>query len=81
VIYTRDEIQSILEARKEAQENEGAGENAWLDFKLRVTPELLGHLMSGSFVSSDGRICLLQSVEIDAEGYAHPRLLELERKS
>lgn len=51
--WTARELKRLLFARREMKE--GQGDNAFIDLKVKVTPELLERLIGGVFVSNDGR--------------------------
>ena len=71
--YTRAELLGIIAARH--GQVEGMGEGAFLDFRIRATPELLESVMGGYFITADGRRTRLDAFSIDSDGLAYPEFV------
>lgn len=75
--YSRAELTALLAARKFMQAKEGTGENAWIELRIRVSPELLDVFMRGWFVSVDGAWVRLKAVDVnpnDVSGFETERV-------
>lgn len=68
--YTRQELQAITAARHGQVEGQGVG--AFIEFRVKVTPELLEQMLGGTWLWTDGKRSRLESVDIDSEGYLVP---------
>lgn len=68
--YDRRELQRLVSLRY--GKFEGQGENAFIDLRIKVTPELLEQMIGGYWTAPDGKVSVLDAVDIDADGYAHP---------
>jgi hypothetical protein len=73
VRYSRVELQGILAARRGHAET--VGNDAWIDLRIKVTPELLEGMLGGTWVAADGSRSTFQGVHIGADGYAEPILV------
>lgn len=71
--YTAHELKGILATRH--GQVEGVGENACLDFMIRVTPELLDAMLGGEFVYRDGRRMRFDGVDVGTDGFVEPILV------
>lgn len=71
--YTRQELQAITAARRSLPEGQGVG--AFIEFRVKVTPELLEQMLGGTWVAADGKRARLESVEVDSDGYLVPELV------
>ena len=70
VKYTRDELSAIIALRHGQRET--VGTNAYLDLRIKATPELLEQMLGGHWVSRDGSEARFEGVYVDADGYATP---------
>lgn len=70
--FTRRELGMILATR--GARAEGDGNNAFLEFRFRITPELLKEMMDGEFIFSDGRHAKLDGIFVSDDGLALPEM-------
>ena len=70
--YTRDELQHLLAARAGQMETRGA--NAFIELRIKVTPELLEGMLGGQWIAADGTKARFDGVDI-RDGYAEPILV------
>jgi hypothetical protein len=71
--YTRSELLGIVAGRHGQPEGQGAG--AFIELRMKITPELLEHMLGGYWISADGKRSRFDGVYIDPEGYAEPLLV------
>ena len=68
--YTRSELLGLISAR--AGSYEGQGDNAFLNVKIKITPEMLAEIMAGHFVNAAGKRARLMSVYHEGDGFWVP---------
>jgi hypothetical protein len=68
--YTREELQRLVAARH--GQREAQGEDAFIEFKIKATPELLEQMIGGHWVATDGTTARLVSVWVTDDGYIEP---------
>lgn len=71
--YTRSELTHILAARHLVKE--GQGDNAFLEFRIKVTPELLEKMIGGYWINANGGRVRFDGVYVGADGYVEPILV------
>jgi hypothetical protein len=71
--YSRDELEALVAARGGLPE--GSGPGAFLDFRVRATPELVAQMIGGTWVASDGKRSRLVAVSIDSDGLLYPEMV------
>lgn len=70
--YTRVELGAMLDARRRNGLAESQGEGAFLEFRLRISPELLDHILGASITMADGRVGRIEAVHVNGDGYVEP---------
>lgn len=75
--WTRAELSALIAARHGQLETQGEG--AYLDFVVRVTPELLEAMLGGHWIATDGSEARFDGVSIDSDGLASPLLTKVTR--
>ncbi len=70
--YTRSELSHLIAARKGAPE--GAGPDAMMEFRFRISPEMLEALLGAEIVHRDGRHVILSAVVVNDDGFVEPLL-------
>jgi hypothetical protein len=74
--YTRAELAGLVAARY--GQSEGTGPDAFLDLRIKVTPELLEKMLGGYWIATDGSRAEFMGVSIDQNGYAEPIFARVE---
>jgi hypothetical protein len=77
--WTRAELAHLVELRHRAGLNEGNGVEAFIDLRLKITPELLEAMLGGTWTAPDGKTARLDGVHITDDGYAEPILTKQAR--
>ena len=65
--FTRAELERILDVRRLNGNIESQGATPWLEFKFRITPEMLALVMDGYFLSANGTRSRLVAIQIDGD--------------
>lgn len=65
VRFTRRELAGLLAAR--IGNHEGQGPGAFIELRVRVTPELLDAMLGGHWVNRDGSTARFEGVEIQGD--------------
>jgi len=79
--WTHDELAHVVGLRHRTGLSEGNGANAFVEFKMKITPELLDKILGGTWRNADGSTVRLDGIIVDDDGYVEPIMTRIEAKT